>query len=132
AGRDDHGLREDHTITEDKFARVHGEIDRGDERLLETRAEARGLLAHVLRQLETIDAVGEAREVLDFARGGQLAAGEGAFEDERIEIGAGGVDGGGETGATGADDNDVFDGCGHGWLSEYEVTRRVKRAGRTR
>jgi hypothetical protein len=86
---------------------------RVDEGLLEAGAEARGLFAHVLRELEAVDAVREAGEIFHLARGGELAAGERSLEHEGIQAGAGGVNGGGETGATGADDDDVFDGGGH-------------------
>ena len=120
AGGDDDGLCKDDAIAEEKLAGLAREIDRGDESLFEACAEAGGLLAHVLGELETVDAVREAGEVFHFARRGELAAGERAFEDKRVEIGAGGVNGGGEAGASGAYDDDVFDGGGHG-----EKRRRV-------
>ena len=64
-------------------------------------------------QLRAHDAVGEAGEVLDVGGQHQLAAGlvagagRLALDDERGEVGPGGVDGGGEPGGAGADDDDV-------------------------
>ena len=52
------------------------------------------LLLHLLHQLGAEDAVGEARIVLDVGREHQLAAGVEPLEDERREVGAGGVQGG--------------------------------------
>ena len=57
----------------------------------------------------------EPREIFHLARRRQLAARQRTLEHQRVEAGAGRVDGGGEAGATGADDDDVFDGgVGHG------------------
>ena len=52
-------------------------------------------------------------EILDLGGRGQLAAGQDALEDERREIGPAGVDGGGEAGTAGADDDGVFNLGGH-------------------
>ncbi len=79
----------------------------------EFRAEADGLLFHVLDEFGTLDAFGPAGEVFDQRGDGELASGLVAFEDQRLEVGAGGVDGGGEAGAAGAEDNGVA-GCGVG------------------
>ncbi len=80
---------------------------------LELRAEADGLLLHVLDELGALDALGPAGEVFDQRGDGELAAGLVALEDERLEVGARGVDGGGEAGAAGAEDDGVA-GCGVG------------------
>jgi hypothetical protein len=71
-----------------ELARHRGEIDRLHERLLEARAELRRLLAQVLHQLEAVDALGKAGEILDLARRRELAAGQRALEHERAEVGA--------------------------------------------
>ena len=63
-----------------------------------------------LHELEAVDALGEAGEILDDAGGGEQPARHGAGEDERREIGARGVNRGGEPGAAGADDDDLFHG----------------------
>lgn len=47
-------------------------------------AEAGGLLAHALHQLGSVDAVREAREVLNVRGGGQLAAGGGAVRQHAL------------------------------------------------
>ncbi len=70
-------------------------------------AEAGGLLLHVFDEFGALDAFGPAGEVFDQGGDGELAAGLVAFEDEGLEVGAGGVDGGGEAGAAGAEDDQV-------------------------
>ena len=70
-------------------------------------AEARGLLAEAHHQLGAHDPLGEAGEVLDLGGEHQLAAGlvaggrRLALDDQRGEVGPGGVDGGGEAGGAG-------------------------------
>ena len=64
--------------------------------------------------------MGETGEVFHLAGGRELAPREGTLEDERIEAGARGVDGGGKASATGADDDDVFNGGGHGGFPKKE------------
>ena len=67
-------------------------------------AEALGLLPEVHHELGAHDAVGEAGEVLDVGRQHQLAARlvagrrRLALDDQRAEVGPGGVDGRGEPG----------------------------------
>ena len=65
-----------------------------------------GLLLHVLDELGALDAFGPAGKVFDQGGDGELAAGLVALEDERLEVGARGVDGGGEAGAAGAEDDE--------------------------
>jgi hypothetical protein len=74
---------------------------------LEFGAEADGLLLHVLDQLRALHAFGPAGEVLHQRGDGELSAGLVALQDERLEVGARGVDGGGEAGAAGAEDDSV-------------------------
>ena len=92
-------------------------------------AEARGLLLHVVDELGALDAVGPAGEVFDQRGDGELAAGLVAFEDERLEVGARGVDGGGQPGAAGAQDDGVANGGfrhsyliveGGGWVQRVQ------------
>ena len=76
-------------------------------------------------QLRAHDAVGEAGEVLDLGGEHQLPAGliagarRLALDDERREVGAGGVDGRGQAGGAGADDDDVM--VAHAWSSTYRL-----------
>ena len=79
-----------------------------DRAVLEARAKAFGLGVHFHDQLGAVNSLGEAGEILHFCRGGQLTAGLTPFQDERGEIGAARVDGGGETGTSCADDDDLF------------------------
>ena len=78
-----------------------------------------GLGPHAHHQLGAHDPVGEAGVVLDVGRQHELAAGlvagrrRLALEHERAQVGPGGVDGGGEPGGAGTDDDDVAD-VGHG------------------
>ena len=62
----------------------------------ELGAEALGLLAELRHEIGTDDAVGEARVVLDVGRQHELAAGLDALDDERLQVGARGVDRGRE------------------------------------
>ena len=79
-------------------------------RFLQVGAEAQGLLTHLIHQFGAHDAVFEAGVVLDLGGGHQRAAELAALEDEGLELGTRGVHGGGVTGRTGADDDDVMDG----------------------
>lgn len=86
-----------------------GEVDLGDGLGDNLRTEANGLLAHVLHQLSTANAVRETGEVLDVGGGGKLTAGGGAVSqhtliEDGLEFGAGEVDGRSVGGGAGADD----------------------------
>src|ERR1041384_3012247 len=61
-----------------------------------------------LERLGTENAFGEAGVVLDLGRRHQLAVGRGAFDDQRLQVGARGVDGGGQAGGPRPDDDDVL------------------------
>ena len=80
---------------------------------LELRAETRRLLAHVVDEFRPLDAVRKAGEILDQGGDGELSAGLMPIDDQRAEIGAGGVDGGGQPRTSGADDDDVANVVGH-------------------
>src|SRR3954451_195935 len=97
------------------------EVDLAGSYRLDVGAEALGLLAEAGHQQGAHDPAREPGGVLDV--GGEheltagLVAGGGwlALEDERSEVGAGGVDRSREAGGTGADDDDVVDAVlGHG------------------
>jgi hypothetical protein len=70
-------------------------------------AEMLGLLLDVFDQNGALDTVGKAREILDQRGERELAAGLVSSNDERLQISAGGVNGGGIPSAAGADDDDV-------------------------
>src|SRR5229473_1523559 len=73
----------------------------------ELGSESLRLLAHVFDELRPHNAVGEAGIVLNVRGEGKLAAGLVPVQDERLQVRAPGVDGGSETGAAAADDEDV-------------------------
>ena len=108
AGGDDDGGGFERVAIDNELERPAGEIDAVEVAELDTRAETLGLLLELLHQLEAIDALGKTGEVLDRAGGGEQPAGLRAGEDERGKIGARGVDRGGEPGASGADDDNLF------------------------
>lgn len=94
------------------------------------RAKADRLLLHVLDQLRSLDTLGPAGKVFNQRRNGELSAGFVALEHEGLQVRAGGVDGGGESGATGTQDDSVA--CrifGHiGSLSVYaRPAKRIQR-----
>ena len=84
-----------------------GEVDPVDVDVDDPRPEPLGLGAERGHQVGALDAVREARVVLDVAGEHQLAAGRGAGEDHRLEVGPGGVDRGGQAGRPGSDDHDL-------------------------
>ena len=101
------------------FEGALGEVDAGHLLGEELGAEPLRLRPEVHHQLGAHDALGKAGEVLDVGRQHQLAArlvgrGRGlALDDERGEVGASGVDRGGQAGRAGPDDDDVAR-IGHG------------------
>lgn len=109
AGRHDDGLRPvDRARAVGDGLDGAGEVDLDDVVGDEFGAEAFGLGPHVVHQLRAHDAVAEAGEVLHLGRLHQCAAGgDRAFEDQRLQRGAGGVEGGGVSGGAGTDDDDV-------------------------
>jgi hypothetical protein len=82
-------------------------IDFCDGSGLEFRAEFLRLLAHVLNELRPQDAIREAREILDVRGERKLSAGLVAVDDQRLEVRAPGIDGGGQTSAATADNYDI-------------------------
>ena len=100
------------------------EIDADHVPGLELGAEARPLLAHVVDEFRPLDAVGEAGEVLDQGGDGQLAAGLVPLDDEWRQIGAGGVDGGSQPRASGADDDDVANVVGHRSRNRFRAAQK--------
>ncbi len=86
-----------------------GEVDGGEVGHAELGAEAGGLLLHVLDEFGALHALGPAGKVFNEGGDGELAAGLVAFEDERLEVRAGGVDGGGEARAAGSENDGVAD-----------------------
>ncbi|ESQ07370.1 sugar ABC transporter ATPase [Streptomyces sp. PVA_94-07] len=111
SGRDDHGLGAvDSALGVCEFLDFSGEVDGDDVVVDHLRAELLGLGSHVLHEDRTVDTVREAGEVLDLGRRGQRAAHEDrAAEQQRLQLGAGGVEGSGVSGGAGSDDDDLAD-----------------------
>ena len=116
SGGDDEGAGVDDLVADGELDGVRGEVGVGEVGHAQLGTEALGLLLHVLDEFGALDAFGPAGEVLDQGGDGELAAGFVAFKDERLEVGTGGVDGGGQAGASGAQDDDVA-GFGGGFGS---------------
>ncbi|MNS98675.1 hypothetical protein D3C72_1330470 [compost metagenome] len=69
--------------------------------------EALGVLLHALHQRRAGQAMGVARPVVDFGGGGQLAAGLHAGDQQRLEVGTGGIHRGAVTGWAGTENDDA-------------------------
>jgi hypothetical protein len=111
---DDESAGVDGLFAEVEGEGTFGEIDGAEMGEAQLCSEADGLLLHVLDEVGALDALGPAGEVFNQRGDGELAAGLVAFEDERLEIGARSVDGSGESGAPGTEDDSVVrDVFGH-------------------
>jgi len=107
SGSDDERARVDRLFAEVEGEGAFAEIDGREVRHFELGAEADGLLLHVFDELRTLDSFGPTRKVLDQRGDGELTAGLMSFEDEGLQVGAGSVDGSGQAGASGAEDDSV-------------------------
>ena len=94
---------------EDLLDAAVGELDPVDVVGDEAGPEALGLGAELAHHLRPHDPLGVARVVLDVGRVLQLAAPLEALEDERLEVGAGGVERRRVAGGPAADDDHVLD-----------------------
>jgi len=70
-------------------------------------AKAGGLFLHVLNEFGALDAVWPAGEVFNHGGDGELTSGLVALEDQRLEVGARGINGRGEAGAAGAQNDGI-------------------------
>src|SRR6476646_1655156 len=107
---------------------VTSQLDRGDIFGLHLRTEALSLGFELLHQIGTHDPVAEPRVVLHVGGGHQGAAVLAALEDQRLQLGSRGVDRGGITSRTRADDDDVPDliaHVGHNTIVRTDVPARV-------
>ena len=82
------------------------EVDLDDVVVLDARLEAFGLFLQAGHQVGPLNAFVGGGPVIDFGRGHELSARFHAGDDERAQIGAGGVNGRGPTGGTGAENDD--------------------------
>ncbi len=70
--------------------------------------EALGVGLHARHQVRAHQAVGVTRPVVHLGGGHQLATLLQAGDDDRLQVGAGGVDGGGPTGRAGTEDDEAL------------------------
>ena len=95
--------------TDVQFERALAEIDAGHVAVFIFGAKARRLLAHVLDQFRSLNALGKAGKVLHQRGERELSPGLVAFEHQRFQVGARGVERGGVSGTAGAHDDNVAD-----------------------
>src|SRR3954447_15305905 len=107
ARRHDHDVRAEHLAADLHDLRADGQVDLRDVPRLQLGAELLGLVAHVVHELRALDALREAGEVLHLGGGHQRAAELRTLEHQRVEVGAGGVDGRGVSGRARPDDDQV-------------------------
>jgi hypothetical protein len=138
ARADDHRMRPVLGVVHPDLERALAEIDAGDLLGDDLGPEPQGLLAHAVHQLGPHDALRKTGEVLDLGGEHQLSAGlvarAGRFtlDEQRGQVGPGGVDGGGEAGRARTDDDDVsyfWANVGHGesLLDQRRRTRAARR-----
>ena len=108
--RENHGARLIRLVADGDGLHRPVQRDRVDVVHPQIRAEAQRLLAHLVHQFGSGDALAEAGVVLHLGGGHQRAAELGAFEHQRCELSAGRIDGGRVAGRARADDDDVMNG----------------------
>ena len=69
--------------------------------------EALGMLLHALHQRRASEAMRVTRPVVHLGGGGQLAAGLDTGDQQRFQVGAGGIDGSAITGRAGTQNDDA-------------------------
>ena len=84
-----------------------GKIDGGDHVEGDLGAEALGLLLKAFHELGALDAVDGGGPVVDFGGRHELTAVVHARDEHGLEVGASGVDGGGEAGGAGPEDDEL-------------------------
>lgn len=88
-----------------QLKRTFAQINAVDPAGAEFRAETLGLFAHVVHQFRTHDSFREPREVFHFRRRRQLSARLRSLDDQRVQVGAGQINGRRKSGRTGTDNN---------------------------
>jgi hypothetical protein len=128
--RDDHCLGEELVVPDEDPEGPLGEVDLGDVVGDELGAEALGLGAEFLHELGAHDPVREAGVVLDVTGDHELAAEGEPLDDERFQVGPGGVERSRVSGGAAADD-DHSAGFGIHVFSVFNESRRLDVPGRT-
>src|SRR6266542_2875373 len=105
AGGNDHGVGGHGASGIERQAEgPHRKVHLGDRVELDIRPETLRLLPEDLHHLGPLDSVLESRIVLDFRRDRELSARLRAFDDDRLELGAGGIERRRPAGRAGPDD----------------------------
>ena len=111
-GGQDHGLGLERLAIGLDAERPLGEIDRLGIGLHQAGAPAHGLGLEPVHQVRAEDAIREAGEILHVGGGHQLTTGDAAVlkarDQQRAQVGAGGIDRSGVAGWAGADDHQIF------------------------
>lgn len=105
AGGDDYGAGVHPFIVDPQTERAHRKVGIGNGCVQVFRAEILRLQLHILDEIGAVDALGKAGEILHEGGKGELAAGFVSCDHERFQIGAGGINGGGISGAARTYDN---------------------------
>ena len=113
AGGDDQGAGPPGLVARLHQERTRREVDLGDVHGQDLGPEALRLLLHLVHELGAHDPVGEPGVVLDVGRQHELTAGLQPLQDERLEVGARGIEGRGVAGRSGADHDHVAQLLGH-------------------
>ena len=108
AGGDDHRFRLDRFAVHRQHKRLLGQIHFFHRAETGLGAKALRLFLHPRHQFKTVNALGKTGEIFHDAGGGEQSAGHFSCQDERREIGPRRVNGGGQPGAPGSDDDDFF------------------------
>ena len=105
--RNDERLGVNRLLTHGEGERAIAEIGFDDVSSAIFGAKTRGLLAHVLDEFGALNAFRKPRKVFDERGERKLSAGFMSFDDKWLQIGARAVKGGGVSGTSGTDDDDV-------------------------
>ena len=88
--------------------RAAAEVDAFHQVEFHLSAEVFGMFFHALDQLGTAQAIGKAGIILDFVSDGHLATQLSPGDDDRRQLRAGGIEGGGQAGRPRSDNDDTF------------------------
>ena len=109
SGGDDDGLGLNRLAVHGQYERAFGQIGRLQRAQgLDAGAEALGLLLHPHHQFVAVNPFGKAGKIFHRAGGGEQSARHQAGDGQRSEVGAGGVNGGGQARAARPNDDDLF------------------------
>jgi len=126
AGGDDQRVAGVFAGIADQLHRLFGEFGGVDVVEDDLGAEAGGMFLKARHQVRALHAVGIGRPVIHISGGHQLAALGHAGDDDRLQVGACGIDGGGIAGRAGTEDEQFDVAGGHAWISFRKVSDDYK------